>query len=64
MNKTLIAMVLLTIGLLVLTGCTESSTGNAASPPPYPTGGGCGVAAPANSPFGSLASTADPSTAA
>ena len=53
MKKTIIILAILTISLLVLTGCVTS--GNSAtgavprSPPSIPTGGGgCGIAAPAD----------------
>ncbi len=52
MNKTsLIILAVLSISLLVLAGCVSSGGATGAvprSPPAVPTGGGCGIAAPAD----------------
>ena len=49
MKKNVILLIALSMALLLLTGCI---TGQATAPPKYPSapsGGGCGVAAPADS---------------
>jgi hypothetical protein len=50
MNKTMVMVALLSIALLVLAGCGQTATGAVprGSEVPYaPSGGGCGIAAPA-----------------
>lgn len=51
MNKqTMIVMMILAIGLLVVSGCATDATGNVArgAPMAVQSGGGCGIAAPAD----------------
>ncbi len=48
MKKNVVVLLALSVALLLLTGCI---TGQATAPPPQypaPSGGGCGVAAPAD----------------
>lgn len=52
MNKqTMVVMMILAIGLLVVSGCATDVTGNVArsgAPMAVQSGGGCGIAAPAD----------------
>lgn len=49
MNKISLMMIaLLSIGLLVLAGCSSDSSGSVPRAPPAPSGGGCGIGAPAD----------------
>ena len=63
MKASIVIIAILAIGLIVLGGCaTQSTAGAVTSGPPVPTsGGGCGVAAPAD--VAELADTADASSA-
>lgn len=57
MNKLgIVIIALLTVGLLVLAGCAGGSSATGAVPraPAAPSGGGCGIAAPADA-VGALA---------
>ena len=44
------AVAVFIIGLLVLTGCAGGATGSVPSAPVAPSGGGCGIGAPVDSP--------------
>jgi len=49
MNKLSLMMIaLLSIGVLVLAGCSSGSAGSVPRAPPAPSGGGCGIGAPAD----------------
>lgn len=65
MNKqTMIVMMILAIGLLVVSGCATDATGNVARGAPIAiqsSGGGCGIAAPAD--VGDVPSSLDANTA-
>jgi len=47
MNKTVI-LTLLVVGLLFIAGCGSGATGAVPRAPPAPSGGGCGIGAPAD----------------
>jgi len=48
MNKlSIVIIAVLSISLLVLAGCVGGTTGAVPSAPPAPSGGGCGIGAPA-----------------
>lgn len=66
MKTGILLLTLLSIGLLILAGCTDSATGAVPrAPPALPSGGGCGIGAPADSTeqAQSIAQTAGSSTA-
>ncbi len=60
MKKMILTAVLLS-ALLVMAGCSDSATGNVPRAPPAPSGGGCGIAAPAETApeAGSIAAAAE-----